>query len=222
MILDSASILWLISAMHLEFIKSAFATLFVAVDPPGLIAIFIGLTSHMTMADRKHTAWLAVMIATGILWAVALGGQHVLSMLGISIPAFRIAGGLLLFYIAVEMVFEKRTPRKSNKAEEVIEHDHPRNIAAFPLAIPLMAGPGAITATILQASLAGDSVLNYIALLVVTAAVIGCCLICFLLATPFDRMLGMTGRVVMSRLLGILLAALAIQIIGDGVMSFAR
>ncbi|MES2985420.1 MAG: MarC family protein [Pseudomonadota bacterium] len=206
--------------MDMEFIKNAFITMFVALDPPGLIAIFLGLTAHMTRTDRKATAYRAVVVAFGILAAAALCGQMVLELLGITIPAFRIAGGLLLFYIAFEMVFEKREPRKSHAAEETIEHDHPKNIAVFPLAIPMMAGPGAITATILQASNAGDNWLNQLGLIMVLAAVVACCLVSFLLANQMDRLLGNTGRIVLSRLLGLLLAALAIQIIGDGVLAF--
>ena len=208
--------------MDLEFIKNAFVTMFVALDPPGLIAIFLGLTAHMTVLDRKATAYRAVMVAFGILASAALGGAAILNVMGISMPAFRIAGGLLLFYIAFEMVFEKRESRKSHSAEEAVEHDHPKNIAVFPLAIPMMAGPGAITATILQADIAGHHVLNQLALIGVLAAVVGCCLFSFLLANQFDRVMGATGRIVLSRLLGLLLAALAIQIVGDGILAFAR
>jgi multiple antibiotic resistance protein len=186
-------------AMDIEFIKNAFITLFVALDPPGLIAIFLGLTAHMSLADRKATSYRAVIVAFGILVAAAIAGKTVLESLSISMPAFSIAGGLLLFYIAFEMVFEKREPRKSHAAEEAIIHDHPKNIAVFPLAIPLMAGPGAITATILQASKASGHLMNQLALIGVLAAVIGCCLVSFLLANQFDRILGSTGRIVVSR-----------------------
>lgn len=206
--------------MELEFAKTAFLTLFVAVDPPGLAAIFLGLTLHMSAEDRKATAYRAVTIAFCILLAAAAGGQQVLDLLGISIPAFRIAGGLLLFVIAFEMVFEKREQRKSNSAEAAVAHDNPRNIAAFPLAIPLMAGPGAITATILQASNAGDNYVELALLIGVLVIVIGSCLVVFLLANPIDRLLGTTGRVVLSRLLGVLLAAMAVQIVGDGLVAF--
>jgi multiple antibiotic resistance protein len=206
--------------MDFEFIKTALITMFVAIDPPGLIAIFLGLTSRMNSTDRKTAAYHSVTVAFAILVAAAIGGEAVLGLLGISVPAFRIAGGLLLFYIAFEMVFEKRTERKEHTAEEAIE-EHPKNIAVFPLAIPMMAGPGAITATILQASKAPDT-LNLVGLMMVLAAVIAICLVCFLLANKLDKYLGNTGRVVLSRLLGLLLAALAIQIIGDGVLAFAR
>ena len=208
------------AAMDIQFLKTAFITLFVALDPPGLIAIFLSLTAHMGSHDRKATAYHAVIVALAILVAAAFGGESVLGLLGITVPAFRIAGGLLLFYIAFEMVFEKRAERKEQAAEEVI-HDHPKNIAVFPLAIPMMAGPGAITATILQAGRA-VGIVNQLGLLVILAAIIGICLLSFLLANQLDKLLGHTGRTVLSRLLGLLLAALAIQIVGDGVMAFAK
>lgn len=208
--------------MDLEFVKTAFVTLFVAVDPPGLAAIFLALTSHMNAHDRKVTAYHSVLIAFCILAFAAFGGEFVLTLLGISVPAFRIAGGLLLFWIAFEMVFERREQRKSHSAESTIAHDHPKHIATFPLAIPLMAGPGAITATILQASNAGDSWLNLAALIGIILVTIGSCLAVFLLASPIDRALGMTGRVLLSRLLGVLLAAMAVQIVGDGILAFQR
>jgi multiple antibiotic resistance protein len=207
--------------MDIEFIKRASITLFVAVDPPGLAAIFLALTMHMTADDRKATAYRSCIIAFTILLVAALGGNAALESLGISMPAFRIAGGLLLFYIAAEMVFERREQRKNHSAESAIAHDHPRNIAAFPLAIPLMAGPGAITATILQTSLAAGWS-NYIALIGIIFAVMASCLAVYLLANPIGRFLGTTGRVVLSRLLGLLLAALAVQTVGDGVLAFAR
>ncbi len=206
--------------MDITFIKTAFITLFVAVDPPGLAAIFLGLTSAMKAAKRKETARRSCIIAFAILAGAALAGQPLLKMLGIGIPAFRIAGGLLLFYIASEMVFERREERKSHSAEESVAHDHRHDIAAFPLAIPLMAGPGAITATILQASNAGNSIVNFAALIAILAITIGSCYLVFRLANTIDRFLGATGRVVLSRLLGVLLAAMAVQIIGDGVMAF--
>ncbi len=207
--------------MELEFVKTAFITLFVALDPPGLVPIFLALTASFSAAEKKSTAFQAVLIAFCILTAAALGGRVLLEALGISIPAFRIAGGLLLFYIASEMVFDRREKRKSNSAEDSIAHDHPENIAAFPLAIPLMAGPGAITATILQASNAGNA-MNYAALIGILFVILGLCWLAFRLAGPIDRVIGFTGRVVMERLLGVLLAAMAVQTVGDGVMAFAH
>lgn len=212
----------MVAGMEFEFIKTAFLTLFVAIDPPGLAAIFVALTAHMTQEERKGTAFRSVIIAFCILLAAALGGRGLLSALGIGIPAFRIAGGLLLFWIAAEMIFERRQPRKSHAAEETVSHDHYTSIAAFPLAIPLMAGPGAITATILQASILGETWLGMGILIAVLIVILLSCLLVFLMANPIDRLMGTTGRIVLSRLLGVLLAAMAVQIIGDGILAFAN
>lgn len=208
--------------MDIEFVKNALTTLFVAIDPPGLAPIFLALTGHMSKADRKSTAYHSVFVATMVLALMAVAGQSVLQTLGISMPAFRIAGGLLLFYIAAEMVFEKRTARKEDTAENCVARDHFKTIATFPLAIPMMAGPGAITATIIQASDAHGNWLNMLALTGVIALVMGSCLVVFLMAGAIDRLLGATGRIVLSRLLGLLLAALAVQVVGDGILAFAH
>ena len=206
--------------MDLEFLKTAFLTLFVAVDPPGLAPVFLSLTAALTMAERKSVAVRSVIIAFCILAASALAGKNFLEMLGIGIPAFRIAGGLLLFSIAVEMVFERREQRRSQSAEVAVTIDHHKSIAAFPLAMPLMAGPGAITATILQASNSQGELLNMLGLIGILALVVGSCLPVFLLANHIDKFLGVRGRMILSRLLGVLLAAMAVQTVGDGVFAF--
>ncbi len=144
--------------MPFEFIISALVTLLVVVDPLGLVPAFLGITSDLPANTRRNVALRACLIAAAILAGSALIGDWLLRTLSISLPAFRIAGGLLLFSIASEMVFGVRTERQSRQAEEAVE-EHVRNIAAFPLAIPLMAGPGAITATVLLAGRdAGDPV----------------------------------------------------------------
>jgi multiple antibiotic resistance protein len=143
-------------------------------------------------------------------------GDWLLRTLSITLPAFRIAGGLLLFSIASEMVFGVRTVRQSRQAEEAIE-EHVRNIAAFPLAIPLMAGPGAITATVLLSGRAGGDPLHMGILLGVVAVVMVLCYVVFLMSTRIARLLGTTANIVLSRLLGVLLAALAVQFVIDGV-----
>ena len=136
--------------------------------------------------------------------------------LAISLPAFRIAGGLLLFSIASEMVFGLRIERQSRQAEEALE-EHVRNIAAFPLAIPLMAGPGAITATVLLAGRANGAPARIAILLAVIAIVLALCFVVFALAARIAGLIGATGNVVLSRLLGVILAALAVPYIVDGV-----
>ena len=137
--------------MYADYLVSALVTLLVAVDPVGLAPIFLSLTRGMTAGERRRVAVRAALIAFGILAFFGLGGEILLRLLGIGLPAFRIAGGLLLFWIGFEMVFERRNDRKQHTAEVAITTDHIRNVAAFPLAIPLMAGPGAITAMILLA-----------------------------------------------------------------------
>jgi multiple antibiotic resistance protein len=202
--------------MPVEFLVSAIVTLVVVVDPIGLVPIYLSVTHGLTPKLRRHVAFRASLIAAMILIAFALAGNWFLAQLAITLPAFRIAGGLLLFAVASEMVLGIRTERESKEAEQMLEN-HARNIAAFPLAIPLMAGPGAITATLLlSVRTAGDPVMLawLIGVVVLVAAV---CLVVFILAQPIERLLGTTGNIVLSRLLGILLAALAVQFVIDGV-----
>ena len=202
--------------MPLEFLISALVTLAVVVDPLGLVPAFVAITQGLPARSRRSVALRACLIAAAILAGSALIGDWLLRTLSITLPAFRIAGGLLLFSIASEMVFGVRTVRQSRQAEEAIE-EHVRNIAAFPLAIPLMAGPGAITATVLLAGRAGGDPLRLGALLGVIAVVLALCFVVFTLAARIAKLLGTTANVVLSRLLGVLLAALAVQFVIDGV-----
>jgi multiple antibiotic resistance protein len=158
----------------------------------------------------------ASIIAGVILAGSVLIGDWLLQTLQISLAAFRIAGGLLLFSIASEMVFGVRIRRESEAAEQAIE-ERVRNIAAFPLAIPLLAGPGAITATVLLAGHAHGNWLLIGSLLIVVALVAACCVAAFIFAERISGLLGLTGNIVLSRLLGVLLAALAVQYVVDGV-----
>ena len=203
--------------MALDFLKTALVTLLVTLDPPGLAPLFIGLTLGMTKAAKREVALRASVIAFVILAAFALGGRFVLGALGVTIPAFRIAGGLLLFYIAFDMLFALKADRRSEIVTDAMAIDHIRNVAAFPLAIPLLAGPGAITATVLLAGRAGGN-LTLIAILIgVVVLVAFACFLAFLFAERIGRYLGLTGNIVLSRLLGVLLAALAVQYVVDGV-----
>ena len=164
--------------MPFEFLIPAFVTLLVVVDPIGLVPSFIGLTDGLPAAARRSVALRACLIAALILAGSALVGDWLLHTLSIGLPAFRIAGGLLLFSIASEMVFGVRIVRQTQEAEDAIE-EHVRNIAAFPLAIPLMAGPGAITATVLLAGRADGDPLRLALLLAVIVAVLALCLLTF-------------------------------------------
>jgi len=195
---------------------NAFITLLVILDPPGLIPIFLGLTVGMNRSERSQTALTASLISFGILTLFVLAGMQILAMLGISLGAFRIAGGILLFFIAFEMIFEKRMERKEKTIEVAITRDHIRNIAAFPLALPLIAGPGTISATILMSSKQRDLPGIMTTMLVVIGA-ISICYLFMRLTSPIERLIGDTGRSIVTRLFGVLLAALAVQFVADGV-----
>lgn len=202
--------------MLLDFAVSALLTLFVVVDPVGLAPTFLAVTEDLPRNARRSVAVRASFIAGAILVGAALIGDWLLNALDISLAAFRIAGGLLLFSIASEMVFGVRMRREGEQAEQAVE-EHVRNIAAFPLAIPLLAGPGALTATVLLAGRADGDWIRLGVLLIVVALIAVACLAVFLLAERISGTLGKTGNVVLSRLLGVLLAALAVQYVVDGV-----
>ena len=206
----------------IDYLTSALATLLVVADPIFLSAIFLGLTSNLTPKDRREVALRGSIIAFCILVAAGLGGAKLLELLGISLSAFRIAGGLLLLSAAAEMVFDRRGQRLQATADTAVSVDHVKNIAAFPLAIPLIAGPGAITAMILLAG-KSEGQMNYLAgLFGVTALVMLACYVSFLLAERISNIMGITGRAVITRMLGIILAALAVQFVIDGVIALAR
>lgn len=202
--------------MPFEFLISALVTLLVVVDPVGLVPTFLGVTDGVSQKFRREIALRASLIAGGILIGTALFGDWLLRGLGISLPAFRIAGGLLLFVVAYEMVMGLRLKHATQDAEQAVE-EHLHNMAAFPLAIPLMAGPGAITATILLAGQANYRPELLALLLLTVAVVVALCFICFAAADRIGKLLGVTGNVVLSRLLGVILAALAVQYVIDGV-----
>ncbi len=208
--------------MPFDFLKTALVTLLVTLDPPGLAPVFVGLTLGMSDAAKREVALRACLIAFAILAAFAFGGRAVMDALGISIPAFRIAGGLLLFYIAFDMVFALKAERKSELASDAMSIDHIRNIAAFPLAIPLMAGPGSITATMLLAGRAGGDPHELAGLMATVALGMAVIFVVFLAAERVSRLLGTTGNVVLTRMLGVVLAALAVQFVIDGALSAAR
>jgi multiple antibiotic resistance protein len=202
--------------MPVDFLISGLVTLFVVVDPVGLAPTFLAVTEGLSEKLRREVALRAALIAGVILIGTALIGDWLLAALSISLSAFRIAGGLLLFSIAAEMVLGVRIRRESEAAEQAVD-ERARNIAAFPLAIPLMAGPGAITATVLLAGRADANPVQLALLLAVVIVVSAACLVAFLLAARIGRLIGVTGNIVLSRLLGVLLAALAVQYVVDGV-----
>ena len=206
----------------IDYLTSALATLLVVADPIFLSAIFLGLTNNLGPKERREVALRGSTIALCILVAAGLGGAKLLQLLGISLSAFRIAGGLLLLSAAAEMVFDRRSQRLQATADTAVSVDHVKNIAAFPLAIPLMAGPGAITAMILLAGRAEGRMEYLMGLFGVTAIVMFACYLSFLMAERISKTMGITGRAVITRLLGIILAALAVQFVIDGVTTLVK
>jgi multiple antibiotic resistance protein len=201
--------------MPVDFLISALVTLFVVVDPIGLVPTFLGITHGMPGQARLSVAARAALIAAIVLAGTALAGDWLLRTLSITLPAFRIAGGLLLFSIASEMVFGMRIERQTQQAEEALE-ERVRNIAAFPLAVPLMAGPGALTATVLLSGRVDHDPARIALLIGVIVVVSAACFLCFIAATPIAKVIGNTGNTVQQRLLGVVLAALAVQYVIDG------
>ena len=199
----------------LEFALSSFVTLLLVVDPVGLVPAFLAATAGISEKDRRAIVWRAPLIAASILVVIALIGNWLLRQLGIGIPAFQIAGGLLLFGVSYRMIFGDRPHREAREADKVLS-EHASDIAVFPLAIPMMAGPGAIATTLLlsgDAGNAGQLAINIAIILLVCLL----CMICFAASTLIARTLGRTGNAVLSRLLGILLAAYSVQFVLNGI-----
>jgi multiple antibiotic resistance protein len=198
--------------MDLALYIPAFVTLFVIIDPVGLAPLFVALTQGMTARQRRKVAVRACLVALGLLTLFGVAGEAVLNFLGISMPAFRIAGGVLLFLTALDMLFERRAQRRQGQADSA----HPEDPSVFPLAIPLIAGPGAIASMILLTGQEGGEALHVLAVHVVMLLVLLVVFLLFMLAAPLERLLGPTGINVVTRLLGMLLAALSVQFVIDG------
>lgn len=195
---------------------NAFATLIVLIDPIGVAPIFLAVTGGMTPAQQREVAIRSTVIAFIILFVFLVVGGYFLNLLGISLAAFRIAGGLLLFFTAFEMIFAKRSERQEETAEKAISESEVRDIAVFPLAIPMLSGPAAISAVVLLGGRA-DGIAGYSILSAIIAFCLGLTLLAFLVAEKLNAFLGETGRTIITRLLGVILAALAVQFVVDGV-----
>jgi len=205
----------------LELFLAAFVTFFVVIDPPGVAPLFASMTEGTSAAWRRKMAFKSVGVATAVLLGFAFGGQWLLSKLGVSLHAFKLAGGVLLFLIAVDMLFEKRTERRAERTEMVVEERAAHtgrfeDISVFPLAIPLIAGPGCI-ATIMLYFAQTTEPLAQLVVLGGAAANLLLTLIGFLLAGPLTKLMGATVAAMITRIFGIILAALAAQFIVDGV-----
>jgi len=198
-----------------EILVTAFVTLFVIVDPIGLAPIFIALTRGMTPEERHRAGRRALLLGFVILAAFGLFGERLLQAIGISIPAFRISGGLLLFLTALDMLFERRSDRRERSTEE-----RPADPSVFPLAMPLIAGPGALTTMILLGTQHARSVATMAGIGAVLVAVLVVTYVLFRSSHLIERMLGHTGIAVLTRLFGILLAALSVQFVLDGLRDY--
>lgn len=205
----------------LELFLSAFITLFVVIDPPGCAPIYASLTNGASAAQRRSMAVRAVTVATAILLVFALFGEDLLRTLGISLASFRIAGGIMLFFIAMDMVFEKRTQRREGRAQKIMETPEVEDVSIFPMAMPMIAGPGSIASVMLMMA-RSEGMSESLVVLSAMALVLALMLGSLLLAGPLMRLLGQKIEAVITRLLGVLLAALATQFVIDGLKaSFA-
>jgi multiple antibiotic resistance protein len=199
-----------------ELFISALVTFFVVIDPPGCAPIFASLTAGAPQAHRRTMAIRSTLVASGILLFFALLGEKLLGSMGISLDAFRIAGGIMLFLIALDMVFEKRTERRESRADDVMAQPDHEDISVFPMAIPMIAGPGSIASVMLLTAQAKGTeammtVLGALAVTLVTTLVL------LLAAGPVMKALGYKMEAMITRVLGVVLAALAAQYVVDGV-----
>ena len=200
----------------IELFISAFITLFVVLDPPGCAPIYAGLTTGASPAQKRSMAVRACLIASAILLVFALFGEQLLAALHIELDAFRAAGGIMLFLIALDMVFEKRTQRREARAEKMRETPEIEDVSVFPMAMPMMAGPGAIASIMLLVGKA-EGLAQSLVVLAALLTVLVLTLLALLAASPLMKLVGAGVEAVITRLLGVLLAALAAQYVIDGI-----
>ena len=199
----------------IELFISAFVTLFVVIDPPGCAPIYASLTTGASHAQRRAMAIRAVGIAAVILLIFALWGKQLLGVLGIALDSFRIAGGIMLFIIAMDMVFEKRTQRREDRAHKIAETPEVEDVSVFPMAMPMIAGPGSIATVMLLMSQA-DGLSERLVVIGAVVVTLGLMLGALLAAGPIMARLGSKIEAVITRMLGVLLSALAAQFVIDG------
>lgn len=201
----------------MDIVLPVFVTMFVIIDPLGLTPMFIGLTQGATDDFRRKMAVRGVAFGAGILLFFALIGPEFLGLLGIDMASFRIAGGVMLFLTGLEMVFGQRTTRRNAKAQEIVKDQEMEDVSVFPIAIPFIAGPGAITSIMLLMERHGQNLESQALVLGVTAGVLLIVLMFFVMASRLEKVFGDTVTAILTRILGVLLAALASQYILDGV-----
>jgi len=198
-----------------ELFLSAFVAFFVIIDPPGCAPIFYGLTTGASEQQRRAMAIRAVLVATAILVGFAFLGEPLLRTLGIELDSFRIAGGIMLFFIALDMVFEKRTQRREDRAQKIKETPEIEDVSIFPMAMPMIAGPGSI-ATVMLLFARAHGLEQNIAVAGALAANLVIMLAALIMVGPLMRLFGQQVEAVITRVLGVILAALAVQFVVDG------
>ncbi|QIG81641.1 MarC family protein [Stakelama tenebrarum] len=199
----------------IELFISTFMTFFVVIDPLGCAPIYAGLTAGASSRERVAMATRAVVVSAVILLIFAWVGEQLLGALGISLDAFRIAGGIMLFLIAIDMVFEKRSQRREDRAQKILEQPEVEDVSIFPMAMPMIAGPGSIASIMLLMS-QSDGTQATIVVLAAMMTILVLTLVALIAAGPLMRLLGAKIEAVITRLLGVLLAALATQFVVDG------
>jgi multiple antibiotic resistance protein len=204
-------------ALVTEALIIAFTTFFATIGPVDVAVVYGALSREMTSDQRRRTAVRAVFLASCLLFAFALFGQILLDRLGISIPALRTAGGILLFLVGLDMVFARHSGVASTTPDEDREARERKDIAVFPLATPLIAGPGAIGAAILLMTNTGGDLYQQLAVMAALGVVLLLTLLLLLVSGQVHRLLGVTGMNVVSRIFGVLLTALAVQFVFDGI-----
>jgi multiple antibiotic resistance protein len=208
------------AGMDWRFAATAFATAFTIIDPIGMIPLTLGSTAHVPPAKRLRIIDTAVLVAAGIMLFMALAGPALLRSLGVTLPAFRISGGILLFMIAIDMLFARPTRAKRTDEEERAAAEAV-NPAVFPLAVPMLAGPGTITTVLLLLNLSKGNAIELLILFAAYTVALGSAWVCMRGATLLLRAIGSTGIHVVTRLLGVILAALAVQFVLDGLLGTA-
>ncbi|HEY7006045.1 MAG TPA: MarC family protein [Sphingomicrobium sp.] len=199
----------------IELFGSALVTFLVIIDPPGCAPIFASLTAGASPVQRRGMAIRSSLIAWAILMFFALLGRPLLHGLGISLASFRIAGGIMLFMIAIDMVFERRTERREKRANAIEQTPDVEDISVFPMAMPMIAGPGSIASAMLWVSRAETSIHIAIVLAAITVVML-MTLVTLLAAGPLMRLIGDKVESAITRILGVILAALAAQFVVDG------
>ncbi|WP_435299507.1 MarC family protein [Timonella sp. A28] len=202
--------------VDIRLVIEVYVTLFVIMDPPGTVPIFLGLTSSMTAKQRKQAARTAIFVAAGVILAFAAFGQHILNYMHISLPALQASGGLLLLLVAMQLLTGKMEEESDPTSSKNV------NVALVPLGTPLLAGPGAIVASMLFVQRVDGSAADWMAL------AIGFFLICVTVwasmrfANIIHRILGESGTILVTRIAGLLLAAIAVQLVADAITAFVK